>query len=300
MAERRRHEGDRHAGTEQSGGERVAQVVQPQRLRAIHAGLIRRTTQSSHQPLTGQRQPSRSAQRHRVTPPRQRRDRVASLRIPHRSQNPHNRPWKLHSPPAALRLGEILQTQTLQHGGDRRSEQFQDYRGNLEIPLNPKVLNDFRQMAAHSEVVEQVIEESSNDDPPSRAKVLRAIKAVKEAVEEAAGDRARAERARIDQEHAKEVGWTDEKQAAFEEAIATLPASWEPTGEIGGHVIGLITAIDRFIASGVTVDDVIYCWEAHYGELKMPWFTDNQRADLKRCLEHLKPYYVLVEDHEDD
>lgn len=43
--------------------------------------------------------------------------------------------------------------------------------------LTPNARSQFRQMAAHRDVVERVIAESTDSNPPSRAKVLREIKA---------------------------------------------------------------------------------------------------------------------------
>ena len=48
-----------------------------------------------------------------------------------------------------------------------------------EVPVPPTQRHEFRQMAAHPDVVEQVIAESTDDNPPSRRQVTEAIKAEK-------------------------------------------------------------------------------------------------------------------------
>jgi hypothetical protein len=47
---------------------------------------------------------------------------------------------------------------------------------NDALPLTRQQLHEFRLMAAHDDVVERVIAESTDDDPPSRRKVLQAIR----------------------------------------------------------------------------------------------------------------------------
>src|SRR5690606_32046103 len=42
--------------------------------------------------------------------------------------------------------------------------------------LNDRQRSEFRQMAANPDVVDDVIDESTDDDPPSRRKVMKAIK----------------------------------------------------------------------------------------------------------------------------
>jgi hypothetical protein len=66
-----------------------------------------------------------------------------------------------------VRIGELLGP--AEHGGARTAGQVG--RDQLE----PRERHDFRKMAAHPDVVEQVIEESSDASPPSRRKVLGAI-----------------------------------------------------------------------------------------------------------------------------
>lgn len=63
-----------------------------------------------------------------------------------------------------MRVGELL--------GEAKTG-----RPNLprEVDIADNRVHEFRQMAAHPEIVEQVIAESTDTDPPSRAKVLREI-----------------------------------------------------------------------------------------------------------------------------
>lgn len=69
-----------------------------------------------------------------------------------------------------VRIGDLLGPPDI--GGDRKTDQFDRDRTDL----SPDQRSDFRQMAANSDVVDEVIEQSTDDDPPSRRKVMRAIK----------------------------------------------------------------------------------------------------------------------------
>jgi hypothetical protein len=72
-----------------------------------------------------------------------------------------------------VRVGVLLGP--AQHGGDRKSDQVH----RDELDLRSQNRSHFRAMAEHPEVVEQVIAQSTDADPPSRTKVLNAIKAKK-------------------------------------------------------------------------------------------------------------------------
>lgn len=79
------------------------------------------------------------------------------------------------------RIGELLPKFP---NNDRRSQEFQVQRDVLETATNgwtlhKGILGDFRQMAANPDVVETVIAESTDDRPPSRRKVMEAIKGPK-------------------------------------------------------------------------------------------------------------------------
>lgn len=69
-----------------------------------------------------------------------------------------------------VRIGELLGP--AQNGGDRRSDQF--HRDETEI--SGPIRTQFRAMAANPDAVEQVIAESSDEEPASRRKVMQAVK----------------------------------------------------------------------------------------------------------------------------
>lgn len=68
-----------------------------------------------------------------------------------------------------VRIGALLGPP--HNGGDRKSDQFDRDRTDLSKDQRAQ----FRQMAENSEVVEQVISESSDERPPSRRKVMERI-----------------------------------------------------------------------------------------------------------------------------
>jgi hypothetical protein len=67
-----------------------------------------------------------------------------------------------------VRIGQLLGPAS--RGGDRKSDQV----NRDELDLSPQERNSFRKMAEHPEIVDAVIAESSDDEPPSRRKVLGA------------------------------------------------------------------------------------------------------------------------------
>lgn len=71
-----------------------------------------------------------------------------------------------------IRMGEVLGE--AQHGGDRKSDQVP--REELDLPLPKKERHELRLLAAHQDVAEQVIATSDDAKPPSRRKVLDAIR----------------------------------------------------------------------------------------------------------------------------
>lgn len=70
-----------------------------------------------------------------------------------------------------VRIGTLLGP--AHHGGDRRSDQV--HRDELD-PLTKAHRHDFRQMAEHPEVVEDVIASSTDEHPASRRQVQEAIR----------------------------------------------------------------------------------------------------------------------------
>ena len=70
-----------------------------------------------------------------------------------------------------VRIGELLGP--AERGGDRKSDQFT--REVIDLSANER--SQFRAMAEHPNIVEDVIAESTNDAPASRRKVINAIRA---------------------------------------------------------------------------------------------------------------------------
>jgi hypothetical protein len=73
------------------------------------------------------------------------------------------------------RIGEVKGV--AQNGGDRRSDQFG--HDQTEI-LTPRQLHDFRQMAAHPDIVEAEIAKGTDERPTSHRQVMQAIQAKKQ------------------------------------------------------------------------------------------------------------------------
>lgn len=72
-----------------------------------------------------------------------------------------------------VRIGQVLGP--AQNGGDRKSDQFRHDGTDLDRHQR----SEFRQMAEHPEVVEQVIATSTDEAPASRRQVTQAIKATR-------------------------------------------------------------------------------------------------------------------------
>jgi hypothetical protein len=71
-----------------------------------------------------------------------------------------------------VRVGEVRGEAV--NGGDRRSDQFGcDQTDNT---LSPRELHDFRQMAAHPDIVEAEITKGTDERPTSRRQVMQAIR----------------------------------------------------------------------------------------------------------------------------
>lgn len=78
-----------------------------------------------------------------------------------------------------VRVGVLLGPAV--NGGDRRSDQFDRDRTDL----TPDARREFRTLAEHADVVEQVIAESTDQRPPSRRRCLLAIQQAEWAAEDA-------------------------------------------------------------------------------------------------------------------
>lgn len=68
------------------------------------------------------------------------------------------------------RVGELLRPEP----GKRTDLQPLDR--DQEVDIDPATKSDFRKMAAHPEIVEEVIAQSTDEDPASRRKVIEAIR----------------------------------------------------------------------------------------------------------------------------
>lgn len=137
-------------------------------------------------------------------------------------------------------------------------------------------LHEFRQMAAHPEVVEQVIADSTQQSPPSRNKVLNAIRELERVATEA-----RAER------DAFEAGLEEQRELA--KAIKARPGDdWRRRQQTQFACIALIDAIRSFAAQA-TPEDVTYALETGLDHV-----VEGLRTDLNDCRQLLNPYWSVL------
>lgn len=142
----------------------------------------------------------------------------------------------------------------------------------VHIDLHRNRLYEFRQMAAHPEIVDRVIEESTEASPPSRNKVLEAIRELKRAA-----DQAKAE--------------TDEWNAGLREQrewAASFKAKdgddWKRRNETQLALAGLVYAVREF-GKRATPDDVEHALATGFTHV-----SERFRADLAECLQLLQSY----------
>lgn len=152
--------------------------------------------------------------------------------------------------------------------------------GNLPHAVNNDLhharLHEFRQMAAHPEVVEQVIADSTQQSPPSRNKVLNAIRELERVATEA-----RAER------DAFEAGLEEQRELA--KAIKARPGDdWRRRQQTQFACIALIDAIRSFAAQAKP-EDVTYALETGLDHV-----VEGLRTDLNDCRQLLNPYWSVL------
>ena len=142
--------------------------------------------------------------------------------------------------------------------------------------IHPATLHGFRKMAAHPEVVEQVIADSTQQSPPSRNKVLNAIRELERVATEA-----RAER------DAFEAGLEEQRELA--KAIKARPGDdWRRRQQTQFACIALIDAIRSFAAQA-TPEDVTYALETGLDHV-----VEGLRTDLNDCRQLLDPYWSVL------
>jgi hypothetical protein len=142
----------------------------------------------------------------------------------------------------------------------------------LNIDLNHARVHEFRQMAAHPDVVDRVIEESSESSPPSRSKVLNAIRELKRAADEA---------------NAEAQEWNAGLQEQREWAATVKPKDgddWKRRNETQLALAGLVYAVKEF-GKRATPDDV-----EHALATGLPHVSERFRTGLAECLELLQSY----------
>ncbi len=137
-------------------------------------------------------------------------------------------------------------------------------------------LHDFRKMAAHPDVVEQVIAESSQQSPPSRNKVLNAIRELERAANEAKAEN-----------DAFKAGLAEQREWA-----ATFKAKdgddWKRRERAQLATISLIDAIRAFTGR-ISPADLAYALETGFDHVAAGF-----RDDLVDCFELLDPYREVL------
>lgn len=169
-----------------------------------------------------------------------------------------------------MRIGELA-------GPAQPSNQYTDTAvPSLVQHAGRNRLHDFRKMAAHPEVVEQVIAESSQQSPPSRNKVLNAIRELERAANEAKAEN-----------DAFKAGLAEQREWA-----ATFKAKdgddWKRRERAQLATISLIDAI-RVFTGRITPADLAYALETGFDHVAAGF-----RKDLVDCFELLDPYREVL------
>lgn len=154
------------------------------------------------------------------------------------------------------RIGQLLGPAEV--GGDRGNQYT---GGKSQIPhaepatsLPPNRASEFRKIAAHPEVVDEVIAEATEDSPPSRRKVLEAIKSLEQAAKDA-------HRAEVDEQKAWAKSITpddydpaeDERSATIQRAILSAERG---VAALAAYTLDeVLSALDH---SNPRVRDVVY------------------------------------------
>lgn len=165
-----------------------------------------------------------------------------------------------------LRIGELVGP--AQHGGDRKTDQF----ASAQIDLAPRRIHEFRKMAANPDVVEQVIAESTDAAPPSRAKVLNAIKELEQVAKQAA-----VEQAEWNAGLAEQREWA----AGFK---AKEGDDWRRRDKAEGAALSFIHDAKAFLER-ITPDDLAYALDTGFQHV-----ATRLRADLAQVLDQLDDY----------
>lgn len=170
-----------------------------------------------------------------------------------------------------MRIGELAGPAVMGRPSNERK-----LHSDVTFDLHHTHLNQFRKMAAHPDVVEQVIAESTQQSPPSRNKVLNAIRELERVATEA-----RAER------DAFEAGLEEQRELA--KAIKARPGDdWRRRQQTQFACIALIDAIRSF-ASQATPEDV-----THALETGLDHVVEGLRSDLNDCRQLLNPYWSVL------
>lgn len=167
-----------------------------------------------------------------------------------------------------VRLGEL--SGPAEHGGDRRSDQVSRERLDRDLPRND--LYKFRKMAAHPDIVDQIIDESTEQAPASRAKVLDAIRNLERAARDAA-------------EWDKGLAEQREQAKSFK---AKPGDDWRRRERSLGATLSLIGAIRSFTAEA-TPDDITYLTTTG-----LPHVANKCRDELAELIPTLDPYLKAV------
>jgi hypothetical protein len=163
------------------------------------------------------------------------------------------------------RIGVLL-------GPAKAGRPWDNFAGERNYGLSADDAYKFRQMAAHPEIVDRVIEESTEASPPSRNKVLKAIRELKRAADEA---------------NAEAQEWNAGLQEQREWA-ATFKArdgdDWKRRNETQLALVSLVDSIKEF-GRRATPEDVEHALETGFRHV-----SDRFRTDLAECLELLQSY----------
>lgn len=149
-----------------------------------------------------------------------------------------------------------------------RTDLTSSERGGSSIPSNR--LAEFRKMAAHPAVVDQVINESTEKEPPSRNRVLEAIREV--------------ERAAKAETEAFKQGLREQKEWMASLGSEQPGDDWRRRDQAGRRIVGLLAAVERFTAE-CSVDDFRYAIAT-----EQPYMADGYRRDLTNAFDQLDKY----------
>lgn len=170
-----------------------------------------------------------------------------------------------------MRIGELAGPAQM-----GRNQHDQDGGFHNGETLHPATLHNFRKMAQYADVVEQVISESTQQSPPSRNKVLNAIRELERAASEAKAEN-----------DAFKAGLVEQR-----EWFATFKAKdgddWQRRERAELAVIGLVRELKAF-TSAITPGDLAYALDTGF-----PHVADKLRSELDQYFEMLDPYREVL------